>query len=106
MKYILSLLGLLSLLLLTACQNQPANQPATVIAPAEPVDQVVPVKLCPGTPSYPSVFVEYALCIESQLYGVYSANDGFLALLPPGNYASNAIGSSCNFTVALNCVVY
>ena len=74
--------------------------PAGVNAPV-----VTTIKLCPSTPIYPNVFVEYAICLQGNLYGVYSANGGFLALLPPGNYQSNGIGSSCNFSVAANCVV-
>lgn len=63
------------------------------------------VKLCPGASSYPTVFIEYAICVQGELYGVYSSNGGFLALLPPGNYSSNAIGSACNLTVGPNCAV-
>lgn len=66
---------------------------------------VVSVPLCSDTPSYPSVFVEYGICIDNQLYAVYSANGGFLTLLTPGAYTSNAIGSSCNFSVASDCQV-
>lgn len=67
---------------------------------------ITPVEFCPGvTPVYPSVFPEYGLCINDQLYGVYSANDGFMALLPPGAYTSNAVGSACNFTIAAHCSV-
>jgi len=67
---------------------------------------VVPIQLCPGfVPTYPNVFPEYALCIDHQLYGVYSANGGFMALLPPGVYSSNGIGATCNLTVKANCVV-
>src|ERR1700689_3913792 len=52
------------------------------------------VQFCSNvTPTYPSVFPEYGICLGGQLYGVYSANGGFLALLPPGEYNSNAIGS-------------
>ncbi len=69
------------------------GQPATV------------VQLCPGTTSYPGVFVEVALCINNELYGVYSANGGFLTKLPQGNYYSNGIGSACNFTVLSNCQI-
>lgn len=65
--------------------------------------QLIP--LCPGVPTYPSVFVEYGICVGNNLYGVYSANNGFLALLPPGTYTSNAIGSSCNMIILPNCVV-
>lgn len=63
------------------------------------------VPLCPGVTSYPNTFVEVALCINNELYGVYSANGGFLTHLPPGTYSSNAIGSACSLTVALDCVV-
>lgn len=62
------------------------------------------IKLCPGTPSH-TVFVEYAICVQNQLYAVYSANGGFLTLLSPGGYTSDGIGSACNLTVAANCVV-
>lgn len=62
------------------------------------------VKLCPGAPSH-TVFVEYAICLQGQLYAVYSANGGFLTLLSPGSYSSAGIGSACNLTVAANCVV-
>lgn len=56
------------------------------------------VKLCPGTPSH-SVFVEYAMCINGNLYGVYSANGGFLALLSNGSYTSDGIGADCCLTI-------
>lgn len=63
------------------------------------------VKLCPGVSTYPSVFIESAICLNNKLYGVYSANSGFLTEILPGNWSSNAIGSSCNLTVSVNCVV-
>lgn len=63
------------------------------------------VQLCPGTPVYGSVYVETAICINNQLYGVYSANGGFLTLLTPGAYSSNAIGSACSLTVLPNCEI-
>lgn len=67
---------------------------------------ITPVQFCNGvTPSYPSTFPESGLCINGQVYGVYSANDGFLALLPPGTYNSNAVGSACTFTILANCVI-
>lgn len=66
---------------------------------------VTPLQLCPGTPSYPSTFIEYALCVQGQLYGVYSANGGFLAVLPYGQYTSDGINSRCNFTVSADCVI-
>jgi predicted small lipoprotein YifL len=73
--------------------------------PGAPGTVVQFVQLCPGTPSYPSTFIEYAVCVENKLYAVYSANGGFLTYLPPGAYQSNAIGSACNFTVGANCQV-
>lgn len=73
--------------------------------PGQDITPVTLVKLCPGTSTYPTVFIEYGMCIADQMWGVYSANGGFLALLPPGNYSSNAIGSSCNLTIGLHCQV-
>lgn len=63
---------------------------------------ITPVSFCGGPSVYPSTFPEYGLLINGQMYGVYSANDGFLALLPPGTYSSNAIGSSCSFVINPN----
>lgn len=60
---------------------------------------VTMVKFCPGTPTYPTVFVEYAFCIDGKLYATYSANGGFTAYLPNGRYHSEGIGSRCDFTV-------
>lgn len=63
------------------------------------------VTLCPGVTSYPGVFVEVAVCLQGNLYAVYSVPNAFLTYIPPGNYTSNGIGSSCNLTVHPNCVV-
>lgn len=63
------------------------------------------VNFCPGVTTYPSTFVEVGFCISNQLYAVYSENNGFMVLVPPGNYSSNAHGSSCTFTVLPNCIV-
>lgn len=63
------------------------------------------VQFCNGSPSYPSTFPEVGLCISNNLYAVYSANNGFLVLVTPGSYRSNAIGSSCDFVVLPNCQV-
>lgn len=57
------------------------------------------VQFCPGVTVYPSAFLEIGLIINGALYAVYSVNDGFLSRIPPGSYSSNAVGSSCNFTV-------
>lgn len=62
------------------------------------------VKLCPGTTTYPTVFVELALCIDHKLYAIYSSKS-VLVEIPPGNYTSDSIGSACSLTVAPNCVV-
>lgn len=63
------------------------------------------VYLCSQTPSYPSVFVETALCINNSLYAVYSIPNAFMTYLSPGAYTSTGIGSSCNLTVGENCNV-
>lgn len=63
------------------------------------------IKLCPGVTVYPSAFVEVAVCVDNKLYGVYSANGGFMTELVSGAYSSNAIGSACNLTVGANCAV-
>lgn len=67
---------------------------------------VAPVQFCPGVQTtYPSTFAEIGFCIDNNLYAVYSINEGFLTLIPPGAYASNAVGSTCNFTVLPNCKI-
>lgn len=65
------------------------------------------VQFCPSSfvPSYPSTFPEIGLCLNNVLYGVYSANDGFLAMLPPGEYSSDGINASCTFTIGADCKV-
>jgi hypothetical protein len=68
--------------------------------------QITVVQFCPNdTPSYPSTFPEVGVCIDNQLYAVYSTHGGFLALLTPGIYNSNAVGSNCDFTVLPNCQI-
>lgn len=65
------------------------------------------VQLCQGiVQNYPNTFPELAICVNRNLYGVYSANNGFLVLMPPGAYSSNGINASCNFTVAPDCVIH
>jgi len=63
------------------------------------------VKFCPQVTSYPSVFVEVGLCIDGELFAVYSVNNGFGVKLETGNYSSHAIGSACSFSVQPGCVV-
>lgn len=92
---------------MSACGKQGATGAAGMAgAPGSPGTVITLVQLCGScVPIYPSVFVEYAECIDSQLYGVYSNNDGFLSLLPPGQYSSDGINCSCDFTISSNCVV-
>ncbi len=80
----------------------PVGQPG---APGVDANPITVVKLCPGTTVYPSVFVEIAFCVDHKLYATYSANGGFSTEIPPGTYNSNAVGSSCTFTVLPNCVI-
>lgn len=72
-------------------------------SPGLNADPIGMVKLCPGVTTYPSVFVEYAFCVSGNLYATYSSKGGFTTVLPPGRYSSNAIGSSCSFTVVSGC---
>lgn len=75
----------------------PAGSPGTVVNV---------IQLCPNSvPKYPTVFPEQAICIENNLYAVYSVPGAFLTVLPPGEYLSSAIGSECDFTVESGCVI-
>jgi hypothetical protein len=60
---------------------------------------ITPVQFCPGTGHYPNVFPEVGFIIGGRMYAVYSDKGGFLFEVLPGNYHSNAIGNSCNFTL-------
>ena len=82
----------------TGPQGNPGNT-GPQGAPGTPGTQIQMVQFCPGTPSYPSTFPEYGIKIGTQIWAVYSANGGFLTYIPPGQYLSNAVGSSCTFTV-------
>lgn len=66
---------------------------------------ITPVQFCPGVDTYPSEFNEVGLCINGNVYAVYSANDGFMSMIPPGIYSSNGINASCTFTVGANCAI-
>lgn len=63
------------------------------------------VSLCNKPTSYPFTFSEVAFCINSKLYAVYSENDGFLSLIPPGHYISRGHNSTCTFDILDNCIV-
>ena len=106
MKRVLTILALLC----AACGDQSATFSGTVTTgpqgpQGDPGTSVTMVQFCPGITHYPSEFNEIAFCINNNLYAVYSKNDGFLTYIPPGTYSSNAIDSSCNFTVLPGCVI-
>ncbi len=118
MKYVLAiyfLAFLFCLALLAGCAPQKGDRGDTgpigipgdsiVGPPGQDATPTTIVTLCPGVTIYPGVFVEVAICLQGKLYGVYSANGGFLTELVPGTYSSNAIGSACNLTIGSNCVV-
>ena len=102
---------ILCALLLSACGQGPQGIPGKdgLSAPLGPQlpdgTPVTPVQFCPNTTTYPTTFSEVAFCINNNLYAVYSANDGFLTLIPPGTYNSNGINSTCTFQVLPNCMV-
>jgi hypothetical protein len=67
---------------------------------------ITPVQFCNGfTQSYPNTFAESGICINGNIWGVYSLNGGFLAELPPGTYSSDGVNASCTFTIKANCVI-
>ena len=100
-----------SILFLASCGQGTQTQFATgATGPQGPAggngSTVTFVQLCPGVQtSYPSSFPEVAECVDGNLYGVYSANGGYLFEIPPGVYTSNAIGSTCTVTVGTNCQI-
>ena len=102
-----TLLTITALLLLTACGptgGTGGTGPQGVPGPTGPAGAagtvISIVQLCPGfVAAYPSIFPEVAECINGELYGVYSANGGFLSALPSGTYYSNGIGASCNLVI-------
>jgi hypothetical protein len=75
-------------------------------APGSPGTTISIIQFCSGTTTYPSAFLEIGFCIDNSIYAAYSANDGFLTLVPPGVYSSDGINASCTFTVQPNCVVW
>src|SRR5271165_5495559 len=90
------------------CSVSNQNNITTITCPDgthSTIDQENFVQFCPGNTTYPNEFNEVGICYMGNLYGVYSANNGFLTYIPPGYYSSNAIGSSCNFYVNSNCVI-
>lgn len=83
-----------------------AGQTGAVGATGSDATPVMVVQFCTGfTQSYPNTFAESGICVNNEMLGVYSENGGFLAVLPPGNYSSDGINSSCTFTIGANCTV-
>jgi len=112
MKYVVNLISLMFVL---ACGQVGPQGPTGPQGPAGAQGQagqdgaqgpagadgtiITVVQLCPGTSNY-GTFIEVAECINGKLYGVYSANGGFLTYLANGAWSSNAVGSACNFVVS------
>lgn len=85
-------------------QGMPGPQGIQGLPGVDPTPITI-VQFCPNTTAYPSTFSEVGFCIANNLYAVYSANNGFLVYIPPGQYSSNGINSSCTFTVHDNCEI-
>lgn len=101
---------LICMLLFTGCARKvqgPKGDEGPQGNPGVDATPVYTVPLCPGfTPTYPNSFPEFAVCIQKELYGVYSVNGGFLALLPPGTYNSNGINAICTVIIEEDCNVH
>lgn len=65
------------------------------------------IQLCSGTPSYSAGnFPEVGFCVNDVLYGVYSANGGYMTVIQQGTWSSNPVGTAqCTFTVGPDCKV-
>jgi hypothetical protein len=66
------------------------------------------VQFCPGYEAvYPQVFPEDGICINGSLYAILDQSNGYdyLTALPAGDYASEATGASCDFTVVSGCQI-
>ena|ERR1017187_5690980 len=84
----------------------PQGSQGTAGSPGQDATPVTAIQLCPNVaPVYPSTFPEWVLCIDNQLYGVYSDHGGFWALLPPGTYTSDGINASCTVVIGEGCQV-
>lgn len=91
---------------LISCGPQGNQGPAGQTGPAgSDLNPIRIVQFCLGSTQYPTTFAEVGFCINNEVWAVYSANSGFLTLVPPGLYNSNGINSSCNFEVKTNCVI-
>jgi hypothetical protein len=62
---------------------------------------ITPVQFCTNSvTTYPSTFAEVGFCINGTLYAVYSANGGFETQVVSGEYGSDGINASCDFSVS------
>lgn len=95
----------LVLFTLIGCGKGPQGPAGQQGLPGNPGSTIQSIQFCPGVPQYPSIFPEIGFCIDGSVYAVYSVNDGFLTEIPPGQYTSNGVGSSCNFTILSNCLI-
>lgn len=95
------------LLCVAACGKQGNNgSNGAQGLPGAPGTTITMQQLCGScVPTYPTIFPEWVVCANNQLYGVYSANDGFWSLLPPGTYSSNGINCSCTVVLGPNCEI-
>lgn len=66
---------------------------------------VTPIQFCPGVTTYPNEFNELGFCILGNIYAVYSIPGAFMTLIPPGEYSSTGVNSTCTFTVGINCSI-
>lgn len=77
--------------------------------PGQDITPVVPVQLCPNvTPTYASVFPEFALCIAGHLYGSFNNNMSYqyFSELPDGAYTSSGQGAACSLTITGCTITY
>lgn len=85
----------------------PAGSPGLNGSNGQDASPITSVQLCGSChASYPSTFPEIGLCINDKLYGVYSANGGFMVEIIPGTYSSNGINCTCTLVVSAHCVVH
>jgi hypothetical protein len=71
--------------------------------PGENGTEVTVKQFCPGTTHYPDTFCEVGFCVNGKLYATYSTHGGFSTEIAPGDYRSNGLNCSCDFTVTSNC---
>lgn len=89
-------------LILSACAGSKGDLGATGANGAA----VTVVTFCPGTTPPPlSTFPVTGLCINNQVYGIYTSSTSFLGVLPVGSYNAASIDSACSFNILPDCVI-